>query len=154
MKQRIDVREPYELVLQDVDDPDARALVHAGIKSFNDAVSPHHRAVRPVGPRPLQLYLYAADGRVLGGLIAETYWNWLDVDDLWLDEAARGQGYGRVMLAAAEVEARARGCTAVQLKTFSFQARGFYEKQGYTVVGALAGYPPGATLYWMRKDLA
>lgn len=144
----------YQLTLQDQDDSDARALVHAGIKSFNDAISQHHRAVRPVGPRPLQLYLHAADGRLLGGLIAETYWNWLDVDDLWLDEAARGQGHGRLMLAEAEAEARSRGCTAVQLKTFSFQARGFYEKQGYTVVGALTDYPPGATLYWMRKELA
>lgn len=153
MKKRIDIHGPFQLTLQDADDPDARALVHAGIKSFNDAVSEHHRAVRAVGSRVLQLYLRAGDGRLLGGLIAETYWNWLDIDDLWLDEAARGQGHGRAMLAAAEAEARARGCTAVQLKTFSFQARGFYEKQGYTAVGALIDYPPGATLYWMRKDL-
>jgi hypothetical protein len=39
------------------------------------------------------------------------------------------------------------------LTTYSFQARGFYEKEGYSVVGEMAGYPPGATYFWMRKDL-
>ena len=28
------------------------------------------------------------------------------------------------------------------LTTYSFQARGFYEKEGYRVVGEMAGYPP------------
>lgn len=41
-----------------------------------------------------------------------------------------------------------------QLRTFGFQARGFYEKQGYRVVGALEDYPPGNAMFWMRKDLA
>jgi hypothetical protein len=38
------------------------------------------------------------------------------------------------------------------LRTFSFQARRFYEKEGYRVVGELADYLPGETLYWVRKD--
>ena len=48
---------------------------------------------------------------------------------------------------------RTRGCSQVMLTTYSFQARGFYEKEGYRVVGEMADYPPGATYYWMRKDL-
>ena len=57
------------------------------------------------------------------------------------------------LLRMAEAEARTRGCSHVMLTTYSFQARGFYEKEGYRVVGEMAGYPPGATYYWMRKDL-
>ena len=57
------------------------------------------------------------------------------------------------MLDAAEAEARARGCLRARLSTFDFQARGFYEKQGYRVVGTLADYPPGGAMYWMRKEL-
>jgi hypothetical protein len=31
-------------------------------------------------------------------------------------------------------------------------ARGFYGKCGFRVIGALAGYPPGQTFYWVCKD--
>jgi len=53
----------------------------------------------------------------------------------------------------AEGEARARGCQQAWVRTFRFQARGFYERLGYRVVGVLEDYPPGDALYWMRKDL-
>ena len=65
----------------------------------------------------------------------------------------RRLGHGRALLRMAEAEARTRGCSHVMLTTYSFQARGFYEKEGYRVVGEMAGYPPGTTYYWMRKDL-
>jgi hypothetical protein len=57
-------------------------------------------------------------------------------------------------LGPAEAEARQRGCAHAHLRTFSFQARGFYERCGDRVIGALEGYPPGGTLYWLRKDFA
>ena len=52
----------------------------------------------------------------------------------------------------AEQEARRRGCRYAQLTTYSFQARGFYEKLGYSVVGQMDDYPPGRRSLWMRKD--
>jgi len=93
------------------------------------------------------------NGKLRGGLIADTYWNWLDVDDFWLEENARGQGHGRHILQAAEKEAIARGCRFAKLETFSFQARGFYEKCGYNVIGQLDEYPPGQSFFWMQKEL-
>jgi N-acylglucosamine-6-phosphate 2-epimerase len=89
---------------------------------------------------------------VLGGLAGETYWGWLYIDKLWLDESLRGRGLARELMQRAEIEAIQRGCRAAYLTTFSFQARGLYEKLGYRVVGQLDDYPPGATYYWMRKD--
>jgi len=47
-----------------------------------------------------------------------------------------------------------RGAQHSFLTTFAFQARGFYEKHGYTVAGTLEDYPPGSAYFWMRKDLA
>ena len=52
----------------------------------------------------------------------------------------------------AEREAEERGCSRAKLRTFGFQARGFYQKEGYRVVGELEDYPPGRSFYWMRKD--
>ena len=54
---------------------------------------------------------------------------------------------------AAEQEALARGCRGVYLDTFSFQAPGFYRKQGYTEFGELEGIPPGHSHYFFRKLL-
>jgi ribosomal protein S18 acetylase RimI-like enzyme len=33
------------------------------------------------------------------------------------------------------------------------QALGFYQKYGYSIIGSLADYPDGHTLYWLRKEL-
>jgi hypothetical protein len=40
------------------------------------------------------------------------------------------------------------------LDTFSFQARGFYEKLGYCVFGTLDDYPPGHSRFYLTKRLA
>ena len=104
-------------------------------------------------PTPLDILIRNAAGEIVGGLIASTYWGWLEVNILWIAEGLRRLGHGRTLLRMAEAEARTRGCAHVMLTTYSFQARGFYEKEGYRVVGEMAGYPPGAVYYWMRKDL-
>lgn len=140
-------------VLSDKADKAARDLIHRQIRSFNDAVSEHHRAVRPVGPSPLDVLIYDEQGQIVGGLVADTYWGWLAIEDLWIDAGLRGQGRGRKLMDLAETEAIARGCSSSFVQTYSFQARGFYEKLGYRVVGRLDDYPPGQVFFWMRKDL-
>jgi hypothetical protein len=56
-------------------------------------------------------------------------------------------------VAQAEGRARERGCHSAWLDTFSFQARGFYEKLGYEEFGRLE-YPPDHYRHFMRKRLA
>lgn len=142
------------LSLSESNQPDIRQAVHEQIKAFNDAISEHHRQGRKEGSvRPLHIILRGREGTIWGGLIADTYWNWLDIDDFWLHESVRGRGIGRIMLQAAEEEAVARGCHYARLATFSFQARGFYEKCGYEVTGQLDEYPPGHSFYWLVKRL-
>jgi hypothetical protein len=54
----------------------------------------------------------------------------------------------------AESEAVNRGCASSWLDTFSFQARGFYEKLGYRVFGELCDNPPGHTRFFLKKSLS
>jgi GNAT superfamily N-acetyltransferase len=144
----------HVLALSGSNDQQLRSEIHDQIKAFNDAMSEPHRLARSEGGvRPLHILLRDGNGNLTGGLIADTYWQWLDLDDFWLVESVRGQGIGRSMLQAAEQEAVARGCRFAKLETFSFQARGFYEKCGYRVVGQLQNYPPGQSFFWMQKDL-
>ena len=129
--------------------------IHEGIKAFNNEISIHHREARkPGSATPLNLFVRDSEGVLIGGLTATTYWGWLDIDDLWLDESLRKQGIGTVLMQRAEEEGIRRRCTQAQLSTFSFQAKDFYEKLGYRVVGALDDYPPGSSLYWLRKDFS
>ena len=102
---------------------------------------------------PLCLLVRDADGMVIAGLDGMTYWGWLFIARLAIQADYRKQGIGTRLLAAAEQEARARGCHNVYLDTFSFQARGFYEKNGYTVFGVLQDYPPGHERYFLQKRL-
>jgi len=159
------------LSLTDVADEAARAFILDSLRAYNTAASPGHRAIRQPGAiRPLDVFLRDADespislvspegspsaaaaGRIVGGLIGSTQWDWLNVDYFWLAESVRLRGYGSRLLRLAEDEAIRRGCRHSRLETFSFQARGFYEKNGYRVVGQLDGFPPGGVLYWLRKD--
>ena len=92
--------------------------------------------------------------QTIGGAIGfTTPYGWAMIDLLWLPEGLRREGLGRQVMLAAEHEAMARNCIGIRLDTFSFQARGFYEKLGYTVFGTLPDYPPGHTRYWLAKRL-
>jgi GNAT superfamily N-acetyltransferase len=52
-----------------------------------------------------------------------------------------------------EAEARRRGCSLVYLDTFTFQAKPFYEKRGFTVALETAGFSNGIVKYTMHKRL-
>jgi GNAT superfamily N-acetyltransferase len=102
--------------------------------------------------RPLDIYLFDSDEMLIGGLAGVTYWGALYIDMLWVRETMRSQGLGTALMQRAEAEALERGCTFAWLRTFSFQARPFYEQFGYTVFGELRDHPPGHTCFFMRKD--
>jgi len=101
--------------------------------------------------RRLNIFVRDSDSAILGGVIGGTYWGWLYIDLLWIDESVRRAGYGRKLLKAEE--AINRGCTQVFLDTFSFQARPFYEKHGYTIFGELKDFPSGHSRYFLQKTL-
>ncbi len=92
-------------------------------------------------------------GRVLGGLILQSYWKESYVELLWLSEKARRLGYGRRLIEEAERRARRRGSLLIHLNTYSFQAPGFYEKLGYRRFGGMAGSPAGASRHFYAKRL-
>jgi GNAT superfamily N-acetyltransferase len=101
----------------------------------------------------LVIFLRDSDRSVIGGLVGETYWQWLYVDVLWVHEAFRHGGYGSALLATAEQEAIQRGCQYAYLDTFSFQAPKFYQKRGYAIFGELPNFPNGYTRFFLKKEL-
>jgi len=92
-------------------------------------------------------------GRLLGGLILQSYWRESYVELLWLSTQARGAGLGSRLLKEGEHQARRRGSLLIHLNTYSFQAPGFYEKLGYRRFGGMSGSPRGARRHFYVKRL-
>jgi GNAT superfamily N-acetyltransferase len=103
--------------------------------------------------RPVGISIRDRAGRLVGGLKGTTGLGWLHVAVLWLDKACRGRGLGAELLRRAESLAGERGCRGVCLTSFSFQAPGFYLRHGYEVFGQLDDYPPGQSLFFLRKAI-
>ncbi len=136
------------IALSDGEDKETLKAVEDGLIAFNDA------AARPNDWRPLTLSVRRdGEAEIAGGLVGRTFFGWLFVSLFYLPPDLRRQGLGKELLRRAEAEARARGCVGAHLDTFSFQARGFYEKQGYAVFGALPDCPPGHARFFLSKRL-
>jgi GNAT superfamily N-acetyltransferase len=73
------------------------------------------------------------------------------VELLFVPESLRRGGLGRRLMRDAEEEAIRRGCRGAWLDTFSFQARGFYERLGYAAFGLIEDYPPGHSRIFLKK---
>ena len=137
------------LTLLDRSDPAAAQAIHSLLLTFNNETSGYAfdgRAVVITVADP-------ASNRILGGLWGSTAYGYLHVDMLVLPESLRRQGIGTDLMRKAEAEALRRGCHGSYLETFDFQARGFYEKLGYTLFGQLENTPPGHTRYFMKRSL-
>ena len=80
-----------------------------------------------------------------------TAFGWLLVELLFVPVDLRGVGLGADLMQRAEKEAARRGCRGAWLDTFSFQARGFYERLGYSTFGVIDEYPSGHSLVFMLK---
>jgi GNAT superfamily N-acetyltransferase len=94
-----------------------------------------------------------AKGKLLGGAILQSYWKETYVELLWLSKGARRSGVGSRLIAEAERRAKRRGSVLLHLNTYSFQAPGFYEKQGFTRFGGMAGSPAGQSRHFYAKRL-
>ncbi len=137
----------HEIDLHDRPNAPELAAIGAGLRRHNQPFGGSEKT------RELTACVRDENGRVIAGLYGHSDWGWLFIKWLWVDENHRKHGWGRKLMTAAEVEAVKRGCTGVWLDTFSFQARGFYEKLGYVLFGKLDDYPAGQNRVFLEKRL-
>ena len=124
------------------------------IKYIREALNQFNKGiVGDDGHTPLGIVEYDNGGNVIGGILGGTYWGWMYIDILWVDEKHRKQGIGTRLLREAESEAVCRGCHHVHLDTMSWQAPEFYKKHGYEVIGILPDIPSENQKYLLMKAL-
>lgn len=104
--------------------------------------------------RELTVRVLDADGALVGGVSGWTWGIAAGIGMTWVRDDARGAGVGVRLLEAFEAEARARGANRVFVTSFTFQAPGFYERQGYREIFRWDGVPTeGEADVHLRKDL-
>jgi GNAT superfamily N-acetyltransferase len=135
----------FSITVSDQPDAAARTAIARGLGAYN------RQQTRTDDYRPLAALLTNSDSDVVGGLWGNTAYGWLFVELLFVPETLRGQRIGTELMQRAEREAMKRGCHSAWLDTFQFQARGFYERNGYACFGELEDFPRGQSRYFMKK---
>ena len=136
------------VAVTDVLDDSARAVIADGLAGYNDEKAGYR------DHRPLAVLVSDPDtSEVVGGLFDRTSFGLLFVERFFLPENSRGDRLGSRVIALAEEEAKRRGCTRAALFTLTFQAPGFYLKQGYDIAARIDCAPPGVTRMLMTKKL-
>ncbi|MHB8647743.1 MAG: GNAT family N-acetyltransferase [Thermomicrobiales bacterium] len=135
------------MTMTDDPTPSDREFLHERINEYNIAAT-------RIDDGPL-IYFAIRDAReaMIAGLSGWTWGGCAAVEFLWVHEEWRGRGLGTQLLAAAEAEAIARGCTQIVLDTHDFQAPAFYTKHGYDTYGTVDDYPRGFAHLHLKKGL-
>lgn len=136
----------------DRDPPESvRSALSKGIAGFNRHTIPD---LEP-NKAEIRFHAIATDeaGDLIGGLRGACYWNTLHIELLWLADHARGTGIGRQMIESAEAFAVANDCEKALVETTSWQARPFYERNGYELLATLDGRPRGHASHYLAKTL-
>ena len=138
-----------DILVTDVIDAPMQRAIESGLDRFNDEITGY-------GDRqPLAVIVQDPEtGKPLGGAIGRSSLGLLFLDLFHLPNALRGQGLGTKILRRFEDEGRQRRCHAAVLYTISFQAPGFYERNGWRRFGEIPCDPPGTSRIFMTKDLS
>lgn len=122
-------------------------FVNNALEKFNNMhVGPDNHVL-------LNIVEYDENQNVIAGILGGTYWGWLHIDILWVDENFRSKKIGSRLLIAAENEAKKRGCHSVHVDTMSWQAPEFYRKHGYELISELDNIPNGYKKFHFIKRL-
>ncbi len=135
--------------IQNASTEDANYVDHQ-IIHFNNTMVPFQQE-----PPFLSINRCMKEGNeLIAGILAQVYcWNILYIDVLWVKADHRNKGYATALVNDVEKKAREMNCRICHLDTFDFQAKGLYEKLGYSVFGILEDCPEGHSRYYMSKSL-
>lgn len=97
-------------------------------------------------------FLAFDDNKLIGGAIGFVEYNWYFLDLLYVNEEYRGKNVGTNLIKKIEEYAIKEHLIGVRMETWDFQARGFYERNGYAVFAEIKNCPPGTVDYYLKKE--
>jgi GNAT superfamily N-acetyltransferase len=136
----------FEIIVADEPPPAERESILDPLRAYNEMRG------GPSGYRALAVLLRnLQSGETIGRLWAQSDYDWLRIDLLFIPERLRGEGLGTRLVRHVEAIAMERGLTGAWVDTFEFQAFGFYRKLGYEVFGVLPDHSRGQRRFFLHK---
>jgi GNAT superfamily N-acetyltransferase len=128
-----------------------KETLNENLRRYNDGKNEYLKTHRKTDIKYFGFYAYESE-KIVGGAYG---WidqeNWVYLDLLYVDEEFRGQDIGTMLINAVERFAKENKCVGILTETWSFQAKGFYEKMNFAVYGLLEDHPIGAIDYKLKK---
>lgn len=133
---------------------DYQEIIKQGIRSFNNEQHPEMEVFnyyREKGYNDTFGFYAILDNKIIGGITAHKKMEWLDVDILFINENFRKNRIGSKLVSAAVEYCQKEKLIGIHLYTLDFQAKGFYEKQGFKLIAEIEDWPKGITRYEFIK---
>ena len=132
-------------------------IIHTNLRKNNrekcEWLKNYTSADRKVSDIKNSNFLAFDNDKLIGGAIGFVQYNWYFLELLYIDQEYRGQDVGTSLIKQIEMFGRRENLTGVRVETWDFQARGFYEKNGFTVYAEIKNCPPGTIVYFLKKEL-
>lgn len=95
--------------------------------------------------------VFEDNDQLVGVLTSDVLWDWIYVDELWVDKDYRGRGIGKQLMDKAEKYAISHEMTGLWLWTQDWQAPKFYEQLGFKEFTRFDDFPKGHCRIGLRK---
>jgi putative acetyltransferase len=151
---------PITIAPERPDQPEIRAFFAASdayMAALYPADSNHMMDVAALTRPSVHFLVARREGKAIGcGAIVEADDGSAEIKRMWVLPEARGGKTGEALLAALEVEARARGIQVLRLETGIWQpeAIGLYRKFGFIEIAPFGDYKFDPLSLFMEKVLA
>lgn len=129
-------------------------IIIEGIKNFNIKNYPNieiFQKYREKGYNDSVGFYSLIDEQVVGGIVSRKKMQWLDIDILYVNEMFRNNKIGSHLMDKAVEYCKKEKLLGIHLYTLDFQAKGFYEKQGFELIAEIKDWPKGFTRYEFIK---
>ncbi len=103
--------------------------------------------------KSIRIFAKDKENKVVGGIVGDVFGKYVYVAQLWVLESLRNKGCGTRLLNMAEEQAMELGCEYAHTDTYTFEARPFYERNGYELFGMLSDYVEGHSKCFLKKTL-
>lgn len=133
---------------------DYEDTIRNGIRKFNNNMNPENpifQVHREKGYNAPFGFYALINNKVIGGIIAHKKMQWLDIDILFVNKDFRHNKIGSQLISKAIEYCKEQQLIGIHLYTLDFQAKGFYEKQGFELIAEIKDWPKGITRYEFIK---